>query len=547
MRSTLRRLGKPDPCIRPHQTRQIASLQSILPRPIRLPSSLATSSRITLDHPLHAPLSFTLPYFPPAPSESVSPPALVDSAKSVLDHQPDPVLPFMLTFASDEELVKALFPPSSSSRFSSSSPSRTPRSDKKEKGLFGVTWISTLDPSLAYLALRSRPTFTSFLQNLTATNIGETYELLKPSGLHERLVSDLLLRHPQDTLLATILELESRPQLNSANTKIKTSTSGIPKVALALDQLRPSLVTSIYSVLTPSSRTSLSRRANLLVSKALISQAETSLIPPLFHHLTRSTDWQPEGVWILLNLILALVRHHDIDKAIPLLHNLVADNRLPASALLGKGLSAHSEAKVLIVQTMILRAALEWRFFARARTLATELLETLKRSENCEPVWNLILDVVRVSLVGGQRSEVDWVTETLQTMSTLPPCPSPSSSTTSTDGAQSRGIPVPLSLPSSTLNTYFASVKPTHGKALQLLHSLPPHHRPRFTSSNFMRLASTLNRKVLYGLIGDMETGRVDRAGLRGCKRTFVACLARAGMEREAVRLQEEWVDLEDV
>jgi hypothetical protein len=171
-----------------------------------MPQPLATSSKITLDHPLHAPLPFTLPHVPPS-------------------ERSDPALPILLNYASDDELINSL--QSSTTDSGSSNPFN-----------LSINWTSTIDPALAYLTLRSRPAFTPFLSDRDlGRNIEQIYGALRPSGLHQRLVSDLLLRNPDPRLLAKIIDMDA---------------NGLK--ARSFDNLRTSLITAIYSHLPDTQR-----------------------------------------------------------------------------------------------------------------------------------------------------------------------------------------------------------------------------------------------------------------------------------------------------
>jgi hypothetical protein len=327
---------------------------------------------------------------------------------------------------------------------------------------------------------------------------------------------------------------------------LSVSSTSSTATRIPYDRLRPSLITSIYSLLPPSLRASLSRRTNLSISKVFVSQGETSLIPPIFHHLSRTTTWEPEGVWTLLSLILALTRHHAIEEAIPLLHNLVANNRLPASSLIGKGLSGHPEAKTLIVQTLILRTCLEYRFYGRARIVALEVAETLKRSRNSEPAWNLLLETIRVMLVGGQRKELVAVKDIFISMArvTEAEAEAESKSGSPTASQEDSETPIYLSVPSSLLNTYFVSIPPSLDETLNHAYSNLRHSFPawgtKLSSTAFLRLASVTHSPLLLRIKYDLEQGYFEE-GAEACKPALLRYMVRAGLRRNAVRLKRGW------
>lgn len=421
--------------------RSLHSLQSILPQPFHVPSPLATSSKFTLDHPLHAPLPYTLPRIPPS-------------------DRSDPALPALLSYASDDELVNSLH--SASTKTASMNPFS-----------LSVDWTSTIDPALAYLSLRSRSSFTPFLTDRSmARNVKDTYEALRPSGLHQRLVSDLLLRNPDPRTLATILELDALSiKLNS------------------FDNLRSSLVVSIYDHLPDRWRDGLSRTTHLRVARAMINQGETDSVPAVFHNLYASTHWEPEGVWVLLSLISHLSRHQAVEEALPLLQHLLRHNRLPQAALpkTGRGDSTHPHAPAITVISILIRTTLSYGLYGRSRLLATDLISLLVNTPHHEPAWDLLLELCRTSLVGGTKDEKDFVNTTLSAMSRFPQSPI---------------------LPKATINDFVASNKPR--RAAGFYFSLDEAKRPDLTAGNVLRLASLREPRIFAKL--DLETSKLKAA-----------------------------------
>lgn len=307
----------------------------------------------------------------------------------------------------------------------------------------------------------------------------DIYEALRPSGLHQRLVSDLLLRNPDPDTLASILELDaSTLKLNQ------------------FDNLRTSLVVSIYQSLPRSRRDSLKRVTNLRVAKALIHQGETESVPAVFYKLYNTTTWEPEGLWVLMSLILHLTRHQAVEKALPLLQYLIRHNRLPVSALAVKGDPAHPEAPAIVILSIAIRAALSSRFYERARQLATEMTSVLSGSTFHEPAWDLLLEICRASLVVGSRSELDFVNSTLTAMSKIPSSPD---------------------LPRSIVNDYLPAVKPR--RAAGFYFGLDEAKRPTLTASNILRLAWLSESRVIKRL--DKEVARLDGTEWEAVRPTY--------------------------
>ena len=343
-----------------------------------------------------------------------------------------------------------------------------------------VDWTSTIDPALAYLTLRSRPAFTPFLADRgLGKNIERIYGALRPSGLHQRLVSDLLLRNPDPKLLAKIVDMDA---------------NGLK--ARSFDNLRTSLITAIYAMLPDYQRASFSRSTNIRISKALVSQGDTTHIAAIFHNLYNSTTWEPAGVWILLSLILHLAQHQAVEDALPLLQHLVRNQRLPSAALVGRGDPSHPKAPAVTVQSIIIRSVLSYRFYERARQLSTDLLDLLSHSRHHGPAWELLLEVCRVNLVGGTRTEMDFVNDMLCGMANVPEAPT---------------------LPRATVNDYVTSVRARTGAGF--FFSLDEKVRPKLTPGNVLRLASLREYRVTRRLEKEIE--KLSEAEWAPCRDAF--------------------------
>lgn len=385
----------------------------------------------------------------------------------------DPALPVLLNYASDDELVNSLH--TSSAGTASANPFN-----------LTVNWTSTLDPALAYLSLRSRPAFTPFLADRhLGRNIERIYGALRPSGLHQRLVSDLLLRNPDPNLLAKIVEMDASGHKNNT-----------------FDNLRTSLITSIYATLPQSTRSTFSRSTNMRISKALTAQGDTDNIPALFYDLYATTTWEPEGLWVLLSLILHLTRHQAVEEALPLLQHLIRNHKLPSIGLIGKGDPSHPQAPAITVLSIVIRTVLSYRYYERTRQLSSELLGVLKQSTYHEPAWELLLEICRVGLVGGTKADMDFINDTLSEMTAV------------------HGSP---RLPRSTVNDYIGSVRPRQGAGF--FFNLKQESRPALTAVNILRLATLREKTVLNRLekeisnLSESEWGPEYRQAFDACKR----------------------------
>ncbi|RSH81600.1 hypothetical protein EHS25_006222 [Saitozyma podzolica] len=345
---------RPSPCLCAHRT--LATTLHHLPTPSpSLPYfPTASSSKQTLDHPL---------FLRPPPSDPIS---------------------AALLFATDEDLVNALTSSPSSTSGASELSIATPLATGRDD------WTSTTDPGLAFLALRSRPTYSPFLQSLRPY-LHRLYHRLKASGTHQLLVSDLLLRHPDPRILADLLELDA--------------SSPLP------DRLRPSLVVSLYTHLLPTiskprQRRPLSRHANLYVAKVALSKSEIKLLPPLFDSLYPTTEWEPEGAWVLIRLILNTLPS-DAASAVRMFRRLVADEHIPRD-LLGRTNPRHPKFREVLVLSAIIRCCMDWKLYVRAEGIANDLVGVMRDSAPAEGGVDAVLELVRTSIAGKQVDQVTW-------------------------------------------------------------------------------------------------------------------------------------------
>lgn len=273
------------------------------------------------------------------------------------------------------------------------------------------------------------------------------YNNLQPSGLHRFLVSDLLLRYPDPGTLGRILELDTKAPIES--------------------RLPSNLVVAIYGHLRNAidrrRLPRLSRRINLSVTKALEEEGETGTLISVYQDLSRTTVWEPEGVWVLLDIILRLVRQGATDNALRLLQGLLADNHIPRSAV-GKSNLKHPEAITILIQSIILRCCLQWKLYGRAQQIVVEdLLNTISNSEPSLPVFDLLLQACRGAIASLNKEHVEWAGGLLLSL------------------AQLDGHPP---VPNSILNTYYAAVSPDIGLDLYL--KLPQPHPETVQSSPYL-------------------------------------------------------------
>lgn len=321
-----------------------------MPSSTLTPSSLATSSKVTQDH-----LSIL--------DRLLSPSASIDP----LIHS--------LSYASDDELFRALVS------------DLLPPSNGKEKAF-------ELDPSTAYMALRARDTFPTYLRCIPTG----VYARLKAGdmGTHQILASDLLLVHPDPRLLRDILENDlGRGQRRVSSSSLSTSEK----------DLQPSMLMSIFAALYPhlafASVPALSLSTTMRLSKMLMQDTQghhpSAHLSHLMNRLYQLSTWdKPDDVWPVLRVLLYLAKV-DLESAIRMVRRLLDDRRV-SLPVFGKGDPDHPAAGQLLVQSMLLRLCQTWSYSGRAWTVTKELVKTMEDSQVSPDAWNLALESVRAVL-----------------------------------------------------------------------------------------------------------------------------------------------------
>lgn len=418
-----------------------------------LPSSFATSSKVTLDA------------FP------------VGDTGVLIDD--DPIASFG---ASDQDLINAIL--------LSSAPFGSP---------YSLQWTSTIDPAFAFLCLRRRSTYVPFLR-IVWPYLKRLHEQFQPSTVFQLLVTDLLLWNPDKRGLGQLLELE----------------------AVGEGHLRSNHIASIFNLvkadLLDGALPTLSRKACMLVSKALIAEDEIDMLPEAWRVLFAITPWQPEGAWALFNIILHIVRRDGVDVALPLVQLLVERGLVHESAF-GKSNRKHPKAKVLLVQSVILRCCLEFKLYVRAQRVGEELVDTMESSEVSSAASELLLETCRATISGRNHDELAWAGDFMERLAKLP------------------GFPT---LPASLVNAYMESVPSPI--AVQVYLSLPQSKRPTPSPQSILALAA--GRPTRTFLLELMPlVSRIPPADFIAQRPAFLGYLAEAGLPRLVRMLYPIWKD----
>lgn len=441
-------------------TSQSISNPSILPhRTIdrTAPSSTATSSHYTLDHPF---------WF----------------------DRPDPAIS-ALTHATDDELFKSLLLP-------------TTRRGKSKGKQRQNDWLG--DPRLSFLALRSRPTYTAFLQSIHPF-LNTVYDRLKKAGQHELLISDLLLRHPDPRLLRDLLEIEFRLPTRSPSSFGSNTNQSRLTIAEQEDQLRGSLVTTIYSTIEKSLANrkleALNYRTLIAVCRAYTARQDIPSLIQAWHTLRLACPSDDKETAYLLLSFVAFVSSRTLSDspiAFGMLHSLIKDEMLPSGIFL-RDLGNHPRRREILILGAVVRSCLYWKLDIKAREHAGELLSVVldgvTPARQGKEALELVLEVCRVAEGTKALKGLSWCTDMFFKMATTP-----------------KGPEIPAPLFDAWLEAVFNLPRDPRGStksyALDIWVALPAHRRPRISATNILHLAGStrdISPLTLHGIVRQLD------------------------------------------
>ena len=302
-------------------------------------SPVATSSRVTLDHLLVRPPS-RLSSVPLKIAENTTNDGFADWTGAGE----------ALAFATDEELVHALLLPHLGST-----------------AIVGEhDWHRSLDPALAFHALRSRGSYPAFLRSIRPY-IRSLFPRLRSARVHQLFVSDLLLRHPDPLVFRDILQMDG--EVVQKRTVVQESG--------ASEKLRASLVCSLYSIIRPDERAryALTAQTNLSICRAMMQTSDWGGLERAWTDLYDTADNLPESNYQLLRFLVKLEPHRR-DTAMGLFSTMVTTGtaRLPMGVM-GRVDDAHPEAAQLLLRTAMVKACCRWKLYQRAQTGVGEMLD----------------------------------------------------------------------------------------------------------------------------------------------------------------------------
>jgi hypothetical protein len=466
-------------------------MYSLKPGPILRTSRRIQRSRLQpLAAVVHsfATVSESLPRLANPPYRDTLPSSPATSSKVTLDQFPvgekgiliddDPITSFGAT---DQDLINAILlngGPSSGSPLS-------------------LQWASTIDPAFAFLCLRRRSSYFPFLQ-IVSPHLKRLHEQFRPALVFQLLATDLLLWNPDHRGFRELLELE----------------------ALGNGHLRSSHIVSIFNLVRAALNTGtlppLSRKASMHVLRSLIAEGEIEMIPDAWRGLFAISAWEPEAAWALFSIVLHLVRHDAVDTALPLVQLLVERGLISESAF-KKSNPRHPKAKVLLVQSIVLRSCLEFKLYLRSQRIAEDLVDTMESSELSTSATELLLETCRATIAAKKTEEIAWAGGFMQRLAEL------------------NGFP---SLPASLFDAYIDSVSDT--EAVRFFKSLPEAKRPTPSPRSILSLAS--GQRTRANLLELMQyVNRIPPANFLAQRAAFLRCLADAGLPRLVRTCYHTW------
>lgn len=364
------------------------------------------------------------------------------------------------SFAADEDLLAALSP-------SASSP--------------------LLTPSAAYRALRQSPLFSQHLLSLLP-RLGPIYASLRTdgSGVHNLLVSDLLLRNPSPAALRAILIDEA------------THFPAHPE-----DALRQGLIVQAYRALIPSLRrralAPLTPSALGVVARALMAEGHAHLdtLDHVYYQLAHAANWTREDGWPALAILLHLTKHGRAEHALKLLQYPVSLGKLPAA--MGRTSASHSEPATLMAQSAVVRCALYWGLDARAQSAVTDLVTTMSRTAVSGPALELVLTAIRGASARRRPSDIEWAGRTLLAL------------------AADEGFP-----PLPNIDLYYSALSPS--AALAFYEAMPENRAAPPSPHHILRMALTRPSKpTLRRLATDLARAPHAAPAVPGILRALAA------------------------
>jgi len=441
----------------------------------------------------------------PAPSPPVKSKAspLASSSEITLDDFPslnssDPIIA-SLNYATDTELIDALLaeaptPPTPSSSKRANKYLNAPQ--RRIVSPYDLDWKSSVDPAFAFLALRTRPTFGRFIEYIRP-RVKQVYTALQPSGMHQLFASDVLIRNGDSRVIRELLEMDGQHKKH----------------------FRSSAAVSMYEHIRPALEAGrvepLSGSANVAIAKALMTEGNVDLMTKVYDDLYATVEWQPSESWTYFSIILYMTRQGQIDEALAMLKRLIADERMPKGTS-GKSDPNHPEAKALLVQSMVVRACLEFRLYERVQLAASDLLATVEKSTVSPYIHDLVLQLCRASIVGRIPTQIAWAGSFLLKYANLPNVPP---------------------LPSTIINTYLEHTSVS--SALEFYLALPEDHEPP-SAYSITRLATARPRRdVMFQLLKDIQ--KIPLNEYMAQRGQFLQAMVKTNDRESVVGLYEAW------
>lgn len=362
---------------------------------------------------------------------------------------------------------------------------------------YDLDWTSSIDPGLAFLALRSRSSFTQFITYIRP-RVAEIYAALRPSGMHQLFASDVLIRSGDFKAIHRIIELDAETR----------------------SLLRPSALVAMYEHIRPHLMNGrlppLSIQAIRLISNALMTEGNTELVPEIYTALINATDiWEPKESWPFFALILHMLNLDKVDQSLAMLQRLIVADCLPQAAS-GRTDPNHPEAKRILILSMVLRSCLTYGMYNRINGMAEELLSIMERTRVTRYVPETLFQLCRVDIAGKNPAHMEWAGKLLLRFARLPNSPR---------------------LPSTIINMFLENNEVARGSEWYL--QLPDSHEPP-SAIQIMRMARLRpNKRVLTELLNDVLKLPPDE--FRPHHGEFLGCMVAAEQVEAVMGLYETW------
>lgn len=285
-------------------------------------------------------------------------------------------------------------------------------------------------------------------------------------------------------------------------------------------QFRTSATASMYEHIRPQLESGrlapLSGPTNRAIARALLAEGDIDSLPRIYDNMYETLEWNAsQSAADFFAIILYMARHGKIDDALAMLAKPVRDG-LISDAGRNRSDPSHPKAKTVLVQTMIIRASLQYKRYDRVQEAADDLISTIEGTASTPFITDLVLELCRTNIVGRKIDQMTWTGDFLLRYARLDHSPP---------------------LPSAIVNAYIDNAP--RSIAADWYAKLPSDHGPP-SPQNIIRLAQFRPRKAfLTALLGDIaKLPETDFTAQRG---HFLSAMVQARERDAVIALYHEW------